>query len=183
MTEANAVSQDTTEPADVRPMTGEEYYKRAIGVSHHPAVLGKYKAAHPVTIRRIYEEALTRFPEAADVLAALVFFDAVRKNLQDFSEKERAAEEARAKAHEARQPLQFDALVAKLKADDTCANPDVADLLAHALRMREALLPFARLASALGEGTGVTIDQTWVSASEFAAAVAAVDAMPRQGEG
>lgn len=103
MTKANEVSRNTTGPADdVRPMTGEDYFRRAIGASHPPAVLGKYQAAHPATIRRIYEEALTRFPEAADVIAALVFFNAVRQNLDDCSDKERAAEEARAKAQEVR---------------------------------------------------------------------------------
>jgi hypothetical protein len=66
-----------------------------IGGEHRPAVYGKHQASHPVTIRRVYEEALTRFPEAADVIAALVFFDAVGRNREDFLqqiETEKAAD-------------------------------------------------------------------------------------------
>lgn len=80
---------------DLRPLTGEEYFRRAIGGEHRPAVYGKYQASHPVTIRRVYEEALIRFPEAADVLAALVFFNAVDRNREDFLqqiETEKAAD-------------------------------------------------------------------------------------------
>lgn len=73
-----------TEPTDDAPLTGTEYFRRAIGDSHKPAVLGKHVATHPVTIRRVYEEARTRHPEAADVIAALVFFNAIDRNRDAF---------------------------------------------------------------------------------------------------
>lgn len=73
-------------PAEVplRPTTGTEYFAQAIGGPHDPAIYGKYQASHPATIRRVYDEALTRFPAAADVIAALVFFKAIDQNRDDF---------------------------------------------------------------------------------------------------
>jgi len=88
------MSLDQGDPP-LQPMTGSEYFERAIGSDHKPATYGKHQASHPVTIRRVYEEALTRFPEAADVIASLVFFKAVDRNRDEWLaqiEKERQSE-------------------------------------------------------------------------------------------
>lgn len=77
----------------LRPLTGTEYFQLAIGQSHQPLVLGKYAATHPTNIRRVYEEARTRFPEAADVIASLVFFEAVARNTAAFVKESKDAAE------------------------------------------------------------------------------------------
>ncbi len=90
-------AQTSTPEEPLRPLTGEEYFRRAIGTGHKPASLGKHVASHPVTIRRVYEEALTRHPEAADVIAALVFFNAVDRNREAFLATVREEEAANAR--------------------------------------------------------------------------------------
>lgn len=74
------------EPWPNRPLTGSEYFQRCLGTGEYVplAGLGKHHGSHPVTIRRVFEEAKTQLPEAADVIASLVFFEAVDRNRDEF---------------------------------------------------------------------------------------------------
>ena len=78
------MQDDRTQDEEFEPLTGAEYFKRCIGNSYTPSVLNKHYASHPTTIRKVFEEARTRHPEAADVIAALVFFNAIDRNREDF---------------------------------------------------------------------------------------------------
>lgn len=89
------MTEQTTKPADtepelLRPLTGSEYFQRCLGTTSYAPLggIGKEKGSHPVTIRRIFEEAKTRFPEAADVIAALVFWEAIDRNRDEFLAQE-----------------------------------------------------------------------------------------------
>lgn len=76
-----------TQDAEFKPLTGTEYFKRCIGNGYTPSVLNKHHASHPATIRRVFDEARTRHPEAADVIASLVFFNAIDRNREEFMQE------------------------------------------------------------------------------------------------
>lgn len=73
---------------------GSSYFARAIGVEgHKPVKYEKYSGSHPVTINKVYQEALTRFPEAADVIAAMVFWRQIGFNRDEFIRSSEAKRE------------------------------------------------------------------------------------------
>jgi hypothetical protein len=51
--------------------SGAGMFARIIGGSHKPFRHGKHQGSHPAVVNKVYHEALERFPEAADVIAAL----------------------------------------------------------------------------------------------------------------
>lgn len=66
-------------------LSGSDYFKRCLGASEHrPVVHGKHAGAHPKIIHEVYQEALTRFPAAADVIACLVFREGLNRNRDEF---------------------------------------------------------------------------------------------------
>lgn len=77
-----------------RPLTGPEYFRRCLGTTRYDplAGIGKHSGHHPVTIRRVFEEAKTRYPEAADVIAAFVFWNAIDRNRDEFLKQQKERE-------------------------------------------------------------------------------------------
>ena len=68
-----------------RAESGSEYFKRCLGTNGHtPAVHGKHTGSHPQIIHDVYQEALARFPAAADVIACLVFREVLNRNREEF---------------------------------------------------------------------------------------------------
>ena len=79
------MTDQTNEGAPLRPMTGPEYFRACLGRDEHkPHTYGKHYARHHTIIRKVYDEALTRFPEAADVIAGFVFWECVERNRSEF---------------------------------------------------------------------------------------------------
>lgn len=63
----------------------QSYFSRAISPDgHKPTKYDKHSGANFATINAVYNEALTRFPEAADVIAALVFWRQIEFNRNAF---------------------------------------------------------------------------------------------------
>lgn len=72
---------------------GVDYFVRSIGERSwsYVSALHKYEAVHPETIRRVIEEAKTRFPEAADVIASMVFFKSLDISREAFLRSHKSA--------------------------------------------------------------------------------------------
>ena len=75
--------RNVADSAESGSMTGRDYFRACIGNEHYPvAGLGQHSGRHPINVRAVYLYALKQFPEAADVIAALVFQIQIDQNLQ-----------------------------------------------------------------------------------------------------
>lgn len=94
---SRALEQATKHEA---PPGDAEYFQKCIGGDRYQplAGLGKYSGQHPTIVRRVLDEAKSRHPEAADVIAVLVWQIGIERNrgeyLREGWDTERAALQA-----------------------------------------------------------------------------------------